>query len=69
MVAISSGFGRNPLPAIAWVHTTNPRTTRQLSGAERNWDYRYTWIRDGSFSSYALPGLGYLDEAVASAPG
>ena len=25
-------------------------------GGERNWDYRYTWIRDGSFSVYALLG-------------
>ena len=33
-------------------------------GGERNWDYRYTWIRDGSFSVYALLGLGFTDEAV-----
>jgi GH15 family glucan-1,4-alpha-glucosidase len=32
-------------------------------GGQRNWDYRYTWIRDASFSMHALLGLGYVEEA------
>lgn len=32
-------------------------------GGERNWDYRYTWIRDSAFTVYALLRLGYTDEA------
>ncbi|MEU0510527.1 glycoside hydrolase family 15 protein [Amycolatopsis sp. NPDC006125] len=32
-------------------------------GGERNWDYRYTWVRDASFSVSALLGLGFDGEA------
>ncbi len=34
-------------------------------GGERNWDYRYTWIRDASFTVYAFMRLGFVDEANA----
>ena len=34
-------------------------------GGSRNWDYRYTWIRDAAFSLYALLRLGFTDEAEA----
>jgi GH15 family glucan-1,4-alpha-glucosidase len=34
-------------------------------GGERNWDYRYTWVRDASFSIYALLGMGFTEEAAA----
>ena len=34
-------------------------------GGVRNWDYRYTWIRDASFSLYALMRLGFVEEATA----
>ena len=36
-------------------------------GGERNWDYRYTWIRDASFSVYALLGMGFTEEAAGFA--
>ena len=36
-------------------------------GGERNWDYRYTWVRDSSFSIYSLLGLGFTAEAAAFA--
>jgi GH15 family glucan-1,4-alpha-glucosidase len=32
-------------------------------GGERNWDYRYTWMRDASFTLYGLMRIGFIEEA------
>jgi GH15 family glucan-1,4-alpha-glucosidase len=33
-------------------------------GGERNWDYRYTWIRDAAFTLYGLLRIGFTEEAI-----
>ncbi|MFG2616914.1 glycoside hydrolase family 15 protein [Streptomyces sp. NPDC048507] len=37
----------------------------EQEGGERNWDYRYTWVRDASLSVRAMRDLGFTDEADA----
>ncbi|WP_448621967.1 glycoside hydrolase family 15 protein [Geodermatophilus sp. URMC 65] len=34
-------------------------------GGTRNWDYRFTWVRDAAFTVYALMRLGFTEEAGA----
>jgi len=36
----------------------------ELQGGNRNWDYRYTWIRDAAFTLYALLRIGFTEEAA-----
>jgi GH15 family glucan-1,4-alpha-glucosidase len=37
----------------------------EVIGGERNWDYRYCWIRDATFTLYAFLSSGYVEEARA----
>ncbi len=48
--------------AIAAAATTS--LPEQIGGA-RNWDYRYSWVRDSSFTLQALFDLGHLSETEA----
>lgn len=54
------GLTNAPTGAIAAAPTTS---LPEALGSSRNWDYRYTWIRDSAFTVRSLAALGYVKEA------
>jgi GH15 family glucan-1,4-alpha-glucosidase len=49
-----------PTGAVVAAPTTS---LPEVIGGERNWDYRYTWIRDAAFTLYGLLRIGFTEEA------
>ncbi len=57
---VLKGLNQAPTGAIAAAATTS---LPEAPGGPRNWDYRYSWIRDSCFTVRSLADLGFYHEA------